>query len=66
MAGSLPASFLQSTGLAAEQAWMGRVSYAPRLGARDATETLGGGYPEGFICKKCKITLFSYDEKDAT
>ena len=26
----------------------------------------GRGCPEGYICKKCKITLFSYDEKDAT
>jgi hypothetical protein len=26
----------------------------------------GGGCPEGFICKTCKITLFSYDEQNVT
>jgi hypothetical protein len=26
----------------------------------------GHGCPEGFICKSCKITLFSYDERDVT
>jgi len=26
----------------------------------------GHGCPEGFICKACKITLFSYDEKNVT
>ena len=26
----------------------------------------GHGCSEGFICKPCQITLFSYDEKNAT
>jgi len=26
----------------------------------------GRGCPEGFICKTCKITLFSYDEQKVT
>ena len=26
----------------------------------------GRGCPEGFICRACKVTAFSYDDKDAT
>jgi hypothetical protein len=26
----------------------------------------GHGCPEGFICKTCKVTLFSYDDKNTT
>ena len=26
----------------------------------------GGGCPESFICKDCKLSLFSYDDKNRT